>query len=156
MAVRKFENKDVVDVLALMRQHAEFEGYGDIFSVDEEALVRLGLDGAVPAYHMLISENPAGKIVGFALYFLQEFTSRNMPMLYLNELMVDEAHRRQGIARELVAALCKEAHVLGCFRIKWGVSSANKNAIAFYEGIGALREKDRFYYTLDEAGFLAP
>lgn len=154
MAVRKFDKNDLTDVLALMKQHAELEGYGDIFSIDEEALVRLGFDRSVPAYHMLVSENAEGKVVGFALYFLQEFTFRNMPMLYMNQLIVDEAHRRQGTARELVAALCKEARALGCFRLKWGVSSANENAIAFYDGIGAAREKGRFYYTLDETVFL--
>ncbi|CDZ34232.1 Acetyltransferase [Neorhizobium galegae bv. officinalis] len=153
MAVRKIQHGDVASVLALMQRHADVEGYGDIFAIDEQALSRLVVDRAPPACNILVSENPEGKIVGFALYFVLEFTFRNRPMLYLSDLMVDEAHRRQGIARELMGAMSREAAILDCFRIKWGVSSANPEAMAFYESLGAIRERGKFYYTLDEVAF---
>jgi GNAT superfamily N-acetyltransferase len=153
MAVRKIQHGDLASVLALMQRHAHLENYDDIFAVDEQALSRLGLDRAPPTCNIVVSENSEGKIVGFALYLILEFTFRNRPVLYLNDLMVDEAHRRRGIARELMAALCREAESLGCFRIKWGVSSANTEALVFYESIGAIREKGKFYYTLDEGAF---
>jgi GNAT superfamily N-acetyltransferase len=153
MAVRKMQRGDLASVLALMQRHAHLENYDDIFAVDEQALNRLRRDSAKPAINIVVSENSEGEIVGFALYFIIEFTFRNRPMLYLNDLMVDEAHRRRGIARELMAALCREAMTLNCFRIKWGVSSANTEALAFYESIGAIREGGKFYYTLDERAF---
>jgi GNAT superfamily N-acetyltransferase len=153
MAVRKIQHGDLASVLALMQRHAHLENYDDIFAVDEQALNRLRLDSVKPPCNVVVSENSEGKIVGFALYFVLEFTFRNRPMLYLNDLMVDEAHRRRGIARELMAALCREAESLGCFRIKWGVSCANTEALAFYESIGAIREQGKLYYMLDERAF---
>ncbi|MGK6317453.1 N-acetyltransferase family protein [Neorhizobium sp. DT-125] len=155
MAVRELEKADLADVLILMRQHAELEGYADTFFLDEQALARLGFDRPFPAYHMLVSENAEKKILGIALFLLQEFTFRNRPMLYLNDLVVDAACRRQGVARELIAALREKARELGCFRIKWGVSSVNAAAIAFYDSIGAVREQDRVYYVLEEVAFPA-
>ncbi|CAN7696119.1 N-acetyltransferase family protein [Neorhizobium tomejilense] len=153
MAVRKIQHGDLASVLALMQRHAHLENYDDIFAVDEQALNRLRLDSVRPPCNVVVSENSEGKIVGFALYFVLEFTFRNRPMLYLNDLMVDEAHRRRGIARELMAALCREAESLGCFRIKWGVSGANTEALALYESIGAIREQGKLYYILDERAF---
>ncbi|CAN7700117.1 hypothetical protein [Neorhizobium sp. LjRoot104] len=93
MAVRKIQHGDVTSVLALMKRHADVEGYGDIFAIDEQALSWLVLDRAPPACNILVSENPDGKIVGFALYFILEFTFRNKSMLYLNDFV--GATRRQ-------------------------------------------------------------
>ncbi|SMF59306.1 Acetyltransferase (GNAT) family protein [Xaviernesmea oryzae] len=155
MATRGLERGDLAGVLALMRQHAEFEGYAATFFLDENALGRLGFDRPTPAYHMLVSEDAERKIQGVALFFLQEFTFRNRPMLYLNDLVIDAACRRQGVASELIAALREKARELGCFRIKWSVSAANAAAIAFYDSIGAAREKNRFYYILDEVALPA-
>jgi ribosomal protein S18 acetylase RimI-like enzyme len=151
MAIRKIQPGDETRVLALMQRHADLEQYDDIFAIDERAISRLALQGARPACHIVVSENAERQIVGFALYFIVDFTFRNRPMLYLSDLMVDETHRRQGIARELVETLCREANAQDCFRIKWGVASANKDAIAFYESIGATRETGKLYYTLDNA-----
>jgi hypothetical protein len=87
MAVRKIQHGDLASVLALMQRHAHLENYDDIFAVDEQALNRLRLDSVKPPCNVVVSENSEGKIVGFALYFVLEFTFRNRPMLYLNDFV---------------------------------------------------------------------
>ncbi|MGF9566858.1 GNAT family N-acetyltransferase [Neorhizobium sp. BT27B] len=152
MRVREAHVGDLAEVLNLMRRHAETEAYRDDFSLDETALRLLGFGVGKPAYRLLVSETLDGKINGYALYFLQEFTFRNRPLLYLNDLMVDERHRRKGVAAALIRALYAEAWSLGCFRIKWGVASDNPDAIAFYENIGAQAEQNKLYFILDVPG----
>lgn len=155
MTIRRMEKTDYADVLTLMRRHAEIENYADIFAVDEIGLSRGRSDLGRSSYDVLVAVAVDGSILGYALYIVLEFSFRQRPLLYLNDLMVDERYRRQGVARELMEGLCREAKNLGCFRIKWGISSANDRAIAFYEAMGATREVNKHYFTLDEAKFLA-
>ncbi|MGI2033817.1 N-acetyltransferase family protein [Rhizobium panacihumi] len=157
MIIRKARKGDLGDIVNLMARHARSEPYGGTFNLDEPALVALCFGRERPAGHLLVSEGACGTIEGYALYFLQDVTFRNRPMLYLNDLMVDEACRRGGVARALMEAVCAEAWSLDCFRVKWGVASSNEAAIAFYERIGAVEEIGKRYFMIDEerqaAGF---
>lgn len=154
MKIRKIEKNDFADVLTLMRRHAEMESYADIFAVNERGLNPHRSGSKRSSYEILVAKTDDGSVSGYALYMVLEFSFRQRPLLYLNDLMVDEKHHRQGVARALMERLCREAKSLGCFRIKWGVSATNDRAIAFYQAIGATREINKIYFTLDEANFL--
>jgi len=60
---------------------------------------------------------------------------------HVEELAVDAAYRRQGVARELTDFMCKEARARGFERIELDVWDFNREAIEFYEamGFGAFR-----------------
>lgn len=150
MIIRKARRGDLGDIANLMARHARSEPYGGTFELDEPALDALCFGRQEPACRFLVSEGAEGRIDGYALYFLQDVTFRNRPMLYLNDLMVEEGRRRGGVARALMEALCAEAWSLGCFRLKWGVASSNTAAIAFYERIGAVEENGKRYFMIDE------
>lgn len=149
MTVRKARIGDLAEVAMLMASHAASEHYEASFALDEQTLKFLGFDRAEPAFHLFVCEGPGGDIVGYALAFVQHITFRNRPMFYLNDLMVSAQHRREGIARALMEAVCREAWALGCFRVKWGVANNNAGAIAFYEDIGAVAETGKQYFLID-------
>jgi len=151
MTIRKCAVSDLDAVLPMMAEHARYESYGETFAIDRPALSKLGFELHPPAYQMLIDEGITGEVHGYALYFIQWFTFRNRPLLYLNDLVVSSAQRRQGVAGRLMTALCLEARLQKCFRIKWGVAASNVGAIAFYNSLGAVREEDKLYMYLDEA-----
>lgn len=150
MIIRKARKGDLGEIANLMARHARSEPYGGTFALDEQVLDALCFSRREPACRFLVCEGADGRIDGYALYFLQDVTFRNRPMLYLNDLMVDEACRRGGVARALMEALCAEAWSLGCFRVKWGVASSNEAAIAFYKRIGAVEETGKRYFMIDE------
>lgn len=154
MRIRKIERPDFAEVLTLMRRHAEIENYADIFAVDEHGFGHPGQERSSSGFEVLVAEAADGSVVGYALYLILGFSFRQRPLLYLNDLMVDERQRRHGIARQLFEQVCREAKNHGCFRVKWGVSGTNDQAIAFYEAMGATREVNKLYFTLDEASFL--
>lgn len=149
MTVRKARIDDLAEVAMLMAGHAASEQYETSFALDEQALRFLGFNRVEPAFHLFVCEGPGGDIVGYALAFVQHITFRNRPMFYLNDLMVSARHRRKGIARALMDAVCREAWALGCFRVKWGVANTNAGAIAFYENIGAVAETGKRYFLID-------
>lgn len=153
MKIRKIEKADFSEVLTLMRRHAEIENYADIFAVDETGLGYPDQERRSSGFEVVVAEAADGSVVGYALYLILGFSFRQRPLLYLNDLMVDERHRRHGIARQLFEQVCREAKRHGCFRVKWGVSGTNGQAIAFYKAMGAAREVNKLYFTLDEASF---
>ena len=55
---------------------------------------------------------------------------------WLEDLFVEEASRRQGVAKALVDFAVERATERGCRRLELDVSEANTGAIAFYESLG--------------------
>ena len=78
-----------------------------------------------------------GVLAGFALYFYNFSTFLGRPGLYLEDLFVRPAFRRNGIARAIFQALARKAVAEGCGRFEWSVLDWNENAIRFYRGLGA-------------------
>jgi GNAT superfamily N-acetyltransferase len=59
------------------------------------------------------------------------------PGLYLEDVFVRPAFRRNGIAKAVFRYLAKKAIEEGCGRMEWSVLDWNENAIAFYRAMGA-------------------
>lgn len=78
-----------------------------------------------------------GKPAGFALYFYNFSTFLGRPGLYLEDLFIRPAFRRNGIAKSIFEALARKAVAEGCGRFEWSVLDWNENAIRFYRGLGA-------------------
>ena len=55
---------------------------------------------------------------------------------YVTEFDVDEAYRRQGVGRELMAFMEADAKAKGFARIELDMWTFNENARAFYEALG--------------------
>jgi GNAT superfamily N-acetyltransferase len=82
-----------------------------------------------------------GEIVGMILYFMI-YSSWKGRTLYLDDFMVNEAHRRSGIGHMLFDAFIADAQKQRCRLAKWQVLDWNTPAIQFYEKKGAIIEKD--------------
>jgi len=87
--------------------------------------------------------------VGYALYFFTYSSFLARPTLYLEDLFVLEQERHRGIGKALFMACVREAVREGCGRMEWAVLTWNRNAIEFYEEIGAKRLGDWYVYRLD-------
>lgn len=78
-----------------------------------------------------------GKAVGFALFFYNYSTFLTKPGIYLEDLFVLPAYRRQGIGKALLTYLAKRAIAEDCGRLEWSVLDWNQPAIDFYQQMGA-------------------
>jgi GNAT superfamily N-acetyltransferase len=87
---------------------------------------------------------------GFAVYFFSYSTFLAKPGLYLEDLFVKPEYRGGGIGSRLFSELLKIASARGCGRFEWSVLDWNEPAIAFYEKLGALAQREWIRYRLDE------
>ena len=87
--------------------------------------------GENPVWKSFVAEIN-GTIVGFALYYVRYSTWKG-PRMYLEDLIVTEAVRGQGIGKLLFDRLIKEAKELGFNGMVWQVLDWNDPAINFYK-----------------------
>lgn len=134
MSVRAATEADLGEIAALIAELADFEESADEVALDPEDL-RRHLFGPSPAAHVLVAHPPGhpDEVAGMALWFRTYSTWVGRPGVWLEDLFIRPAHRRAGLAGELMAALAE--HSEG--RVEWAVLDWNTQAIAFYDGMGA-------------------
>lgn len=131
--VRPADAGDVADVSRL-----ETECLGaDAWSA---ALVREGVVGALPTVVYLVAERD-GAVVGHAV------ASMAGDIAELQRIAVDPAHRRVGIASQLLDAVVVTARRAGAHRLLLEVREDNGAALAFYArwGLVEIDRRSRYY-----------
>lgn len=114
---------------------AAFEQAADEVAFDRDEL-GAHLFGASPAAHVLIAEPEEGKgsaVAGMALWYPTFSTWLGRPGVWLEDLYVRPPYRRRGLAGELLAALAERSSG----RVEWAVLDWNRDAVAFYDRLGA-------------------
>lgn len=92
-----------------------------------------------PEQEIIVSETE-GIICGFAvlhhIYKPQNPFMNERDFLDIDELCVDKAYRRQGIASEMIAFIRNYAKEKGWNRLELNMWEFNEEALAFYEAMG--------------------
>jgi GNAT superfamily N-acetyltransferase len=133
-------------IAELIRGLARFEKLEQEVEMTDELLAD-GLFGDRPYAEVVLAEDD-GRPVGFALFFHNFSTFLGRPGIYLEDLFVLPERRGQGIGRMLLAHLARLAVERGCGRLEWAVLDWNKEAIKFYERLGARPNSDWTVYRL--------
>jgi GNAT superfamily N-acetyltransferase len=144
--LRSATSDDVPVIAELIRGLARFEKLEQEVVMTEE-LLAAGLFGDRPYAEVVLAEDD-GRPVGFALFFHNFSTFLGRPGIYLEDLFVLPEQRGQGIGRMLLAHLARLAVERGCGRLEWAVLDWNRDAIKFYERLGAQPNSDWTVYRL--------
>lgn len=126
---------DVAAIHSMIAALAEYEKLSHL-CVATEADLAAALFGPRQFAEVLIAGKD-GETAAFALFFHNFSTFLGRPGLWLEDLYVRPAFRRQGCAQTLLRTLAALARDRGCGRFEWAVLDWNAPAIAFYEGLGA-------------------
>ncbi len=135
--IRPATEADMPAVHALVYELAVYEKAPEAVVTTAEEYRR---DYQAGRFECLVAEM-SGQVLGMALYFMAYSTWKGK-MLYLDDLVVTEAHRRGGIGRQLFEAVLEEGRRRGCRLVKWQVLDWNTPALAFYRRYDAIIETD--------------
>ena len=133
-------------IAELIRGLARYEKLEDQVEMTEE-LLDTALFGQRPYAEVVLAED-GGRPAGFALFFHNFSTFLGRPGIYLEDLFVLPEHRGSGIGRMLLAHLARLAVERGCGRLEWAVLDWNRDAIGFYERLGARPNSEWTVYRL--------
>lgn len=150
LIIKKATINDANILLEFINHLAAFEKLSHEVTATEE-LIRstiFGKDSHVEALIGYFEERP----VCFAVYFYNYSTFKTKPGLYLEDLFVLPEMRGKGFGKKMLIHLAITARQKGCARFEWSVLNWNKEAIKFYESIGATLMKEWIINRLDEEG----
>ena len=144
--IRPATEADVPAIADLIRGLARYEKLEQDVTMTEELLAK-SLFGPRPYAETLLAEE-SGKPIGFALFFHNFSTFLALPGIYLEDLFVVPEHRGRGVGRALLKELARIAVERGCGRLEWSVLDWNRDAIGFYERLGATPNSEWTVYRL--------
>ena len=128
--IRLAEKEDCGSMMELIKELAVYEKAPDEVTVDFDHFVESGF-GENPVWHAFVAEVD-NHVVGFALYYIRYSTWKGQ-RLYLEDILVNEAFRRNGIGKLLFDRLIEEAKEKKLNGMVWQVLDWNEPAINFYK-----------------------
>lgn len=134
VVIRLGTKEDVPALLQLINELAIYEKAPDEVVISVDNLLRDGF-GENPLFGFFVAE-VMGDVVGAALYYFKYSTWKGK-CLYLEDLIVKEEKRCQGIGGKLFQRVAQKAKDEQVGRLEWQVLDWNAPAIAFYQKLGA-------------------
>ena len=128
--IREGKKEDLPAVLSLIIELAIYEKAPNEVT---NTLAKLEEDGfgEHPVYGLYVAEED-GKIIGMAIHYVRYSTWKGR-MLYLEDIVITEAHRGRGIGHRLFETCMQYAADKNYAGMVWQVLDWNEPAIRFYE-----------------------
>ncbi len=137
---------DVAAMMQLIHELAVFEKAPNEVVANAETLLQSGFQEH-PLFVAWVAEKD-GLIVGMALCYIRYSTWKG-PVLYLEDLIVTESFRGNGIGKALFEKCIAHAKHNNYRRMVWQVLDWNTPAIDFYKGYGAQIEDGWLNASID-------
>jgi len=129
--IRKGVRRDIPALHALVRELAVYENAVEELETSVDQMEADGF-GKRPLFEFFVAETSHGEVVGAALFYLGYSTWKGKK-LYLDDLIVTDAYRRQGIGEKLLDHLVGYAMENDVQQMRWHVLNWNQPAISFYK-----------------------
>jgi GNAT superfamily N-acetyltransferase len=133
-------------MMDLIRELAIFEKAPEQVTVSLSHFEESGF-GEQPVWWAFVAETD-GVIVAMALYYIRYSTWKGQRM-YLEDIIVSEAYRGQGVGAALMEALIAEAKAKHFNGMIWQVLDWNEAAIQFYKKYQAHFDPEWINVSLD-------
>ena len=148
--IRRAEKRDIPDILKLLVQvdMVHHNGRPDLFrgpatKYSAEELEEILKDDQTPVF--VLTDEADAHVLGHAFCIMQQQTGSrvltDIKTLYIDDICVDAAARRQHVGRRLYDAVLDYARAAGCYNVTLNVWTCNPAAQAFYESCGMQPQK---------------
>ncbi|HVM45975.1 MAG TPA: GNAT family N-acetyltransferase, partial [Candidatus Thermoplasmatota archaeon] len=138
--VRRATRADMPAILELLRELATFE---KLTPPDGAAYARLVRDLGQRFDVFVALED--GKAIGYAMFYETYSSFSGKPRLWLEDMYVSPAHRQQGVGKELMREVAREAVKRGCSKATWVVLDWNTEAQKMYDKLGGEKQPWLWY-----------
>ncbi|MDR2671713.1 MAG: GNAT family N-acetyltransferase [Coriobacteriales bacterium] len=146
ISVREATRTDVTFILDMIKELAAHEHSADEVVATEESLTKWLFDEPIAGCLIgSLDDTPQG----IAFYFVNFSTWTGGPGFFLEDLIVSEGARGQGLGRALLQALAAKALDRGYPCLEWFCLDWNKPSLEFYRSLGAKVRADWIPHRLD-------
>lgn len=128
--IRRAREEDAPQMLELVKELALYERAPEQVTISMDHFIQSGF-GENPVYWAFVAEQNQ-TIVGFALCYIR-FSTWKGQRCYLEDLIVTESHRGNGIGKRLMDRVIEDAAERNLNGISWQVLEWNTPAMKFYE-----------------------
>lgn len=150
ITIKNISKNDIVTVVSLMREFAEYENLSEYCTVTDERLnaTMFGERSFVEGLIAFDDDKP----IAYALFY-QSFSSfRGERGLFLEDIYIREEYRRHNLGEKMLREIARIAKERGCERIDFHVLEWNTPAVNFYLKHGAEKsDDDRHFKFAGEA-----
>ncbi len=137
ITVVKATKKDIPTVYNLVKELAKYENALHEVTIDLDYYLN---SFSNDIFRCIVAKDK-DEIVGTCIYYLTYSTWKGK-MMYLEDFVVREEHRKKGIGQLLFDEFIKQSKKENCTMAKWQVLDWNEPAIKFYNKNLATIEKD--------------
>jgi GNAT superfamily N-acetyltransferase len=138
IVVRDARREDLRSLLGLLEQLQEeatpFVPWPDVGEDDVAAFLDEIL--AQPGRAVLIADDDGEPCGALDLIVLPNLTHGAAPIAWIENVVVDESHRRRGVGRTLIEEATRRAADAGCYKVQLLSNRRRASAHAFYESLG--------------------
>jgi GNAT superfamily N-acetyltransferase len=134
LKIRKGLDSDAEVIFELINELAVYENAPDEVTLSLEEFKNDGW-GELPKFRTLVAELNS-TVLGFALFYSRYSTWKGTT-IFLEDFVVKESFRKNGIGQELFLALKELAKEENAGRLEWQVLDWNTPAINFYKKHGS-------------------
>lgn len=126
---------DLPQAMELIRELAAFERAPEAVKVTDAQFEQFFLE---QRFDLLVAHED-NRLLGLALFY-EAYSTWKGKFLYLEDLIVTEKRRGEGIGKQLLEAVIAEAKHRQMAFVKWQVLDWNTGAIRFYERYGITKD----------------
>lgn len=135
--IRKGNANDIPAALELVKELATYEKAPNEVEVTIDEMRKNYME---KVFDFFIAEKD-NQIVGTAIYYYKYSTWKGK-CIYLDDIVVTEKYRNQGIGRMLMQAVINQAKKDNVRKLEWQVLKWNTPAINFYKKFNALFDEE--------------
>jgi ribosomal protein S18 acetylase RimI-like enzyme len=144
ISTRHGKLEDIPAIFELVKELATYERALDQVSNNVEKMTR---DYNEKLYDFFVAESDS-KIIGMSLYYYRYSTWKGK-RLYMEDIIVTEEMRGNGIGKILFDATVAAAKQTGCTGMLWQVLDWNTSAVGFYRKYGTNFDNEWINCSLD-------
>lgn len=149
--IKKVEIENVPQIIALLREFAEYENLSEFVEITEERL-KIALFGEGKTAEAIVAfdgETP----IGYAVFYPNFSTFRGQRGFYLEDIYITKSFRKKGIGEMMLKFIAKLGKERGFERIDFLVLEWNSPAVEFYKKLGAIRDEEERHFKFTDDAF---